>query len=251
MARNGSLPRAVAAVGGFVGLLLLLAAAGCGGNGAFRPPGTLTGTITKSGHTWHCRRRVDLDLVQVTIDDLPQDAVHLDRGCTGVIKRLVIVGDGGSLGPGGDGVKIHAGAHDLQILGGEIDCGAKSPGAHQDAIQAMGGSDVTFEHIQSRGCANAFMFVNWGVGKREKPSGIVCRDCNAETRNYSVSIRNSVRSGATGGDYVSRVPPQATPAASDPVLSGNSWAPASNGLNPSGRRLARSAENANRRGTGQ
>ena len=87
----------------------------------------------------------------------------------------------------------------------------------------MGGMRVTFHDIESRGCANSFMFINWGRRKREKPVDIVCRNCTAETHNYSVSVRNSVGSGAVGGSFVSRVPPRATAAATDPILSGNHW----------------------------
>jgi hypothetical protein len=185
---------------------------------------TLRGAVLKTDHTWRCRGRVDLRLVRVAIHrGAKGDAVHLDRGCTGVIDRLEIVGNGGDLGPSGDGVKIHAGAHDLRILAGFINCGKKSEHGHQDAIQAMGGKRVTFLWIESHGCANSFMFINSGRRRREKPEDVVCEYCRAMTNNFSVSVRNSVRSGALGGHFVSRVAPSATATATAPVLEHNGW----------------------------
>ncbi len=175
--------------------------------------------------TWHCRGPVDLDLVRVDMTDTSKDAVHLDPGCTGTIRQLEIVGNGADLGPGGDGVKVHAGAHDLQILGGEIDCGRKRPHKHQDAIQAMGGADVTFRHIVSTGCANSFMFINTGNGNRGIPKAIRCEGCKARSSNYSVFIGASIESGAVGGVFTSRVRPKVTSEAVSPVLVDDQWKP--------------------------
>ena len=190
---------------------------GCGKGPPAQPAELATGTITLTDETWRCRGPVDLDLVEVTMRESNGDAVHLNKACTGVIRRMSIHGTRG------DGVKVHTGAHDLEILGGRIDCGEKGPGKHQDAIQAMGGTRVTFHHIESRGCANSFMFINWGRQRHQKPEDVVCRDCSAETNNYSVSVRNSIRSGAVGGSFVSRRRPRATAAAVDPLLEGNTW----------------------------
>jgi hypothetical protein len=183
----------------------------------------LTGSVNLNGKTWHCRGPVDLQLVRVVMGGKNGDAVHLDRGCTGIIHRLEIVGDGGTLGPHGDGVKIHTGAHDLEILGGAIDCGARSPGKHQDAIQAMGGARVVFHGISSKWCRNSFMFINRGNHKRGLPTGIVCDSCRAETRNYSVFIGHSTDSGARESTFVSRVRPKILPQAVRPVESQNTW----------------------------
>jgi hypothetical protein len=52
----------------------------------------------RTDHTWTCRQKVDLDLVQVKIGPgRREDAVHLRPGCTGRIGKLVVVqrsGDG-------------------------------------------------------------------------------------------------------------------------------------------------------------
>jgi hypothetical protein len=204
-------------------LVLLGLFSGCSGDSSEPEPDTLRGSIQVVDKMWRCVTPVDLDLVQVTIHGLKTDAIHLNRGCTGTIRRLEVVGDGVDLGPRGDAVKVHAGAHDLEILGGTINCARKSPRKHQDAIQAMGGKRVTFHEITSRGCSNSFMFVNFGRSRHEKPEDIVCRGCDAVTRNFSISIRHSVRSGATGGTYVSRAQPRATDVAEEPVLTNNIW----------------------------
>jgi len=182
-------------------------------------------TVVLADRTWHCKHPVNLDLVRVTMHDGRSDAVHLDGGCTGTIRRLVVPGNGDDLGPGGDGVKVHAGVHDLKILSGVIQCGKKFHRKHQDAIQAMGGRRVTFFHIVSSGCSNSFMFLSSGLHKHELPTEVVCRDCAASTRNYSVRVNAAVRSGAIGGTFTSRLKPNSGPEAVDPVLVGNTWTP--------------------------
>jgi hypothetical protein len=204
----------------FVGVAFL---AGCAGHHTEQNRISKVSGTVKTSSTWRCHGPVDLDLLQVRIANWKHDAVHLNRGCTGVIREIDVVGDGGDTGPSADGIKVHAGVHDLKILSGRIDCGRKAPGAHQDAIQVMGGKRVTFARIESRGCANSFMFINWGRRQKEKPEDVVCEYCRAATNNFSVSVRNSIRSGALGGQYSSRVPPRATATATEPVLKDNAW----------------------------
>jgi len=183
--------------------------------------------VILSNTTWHCRSQVDLALVRVTLHGQSMDAIHLDRGCKGTIRRLEVVGNGGGVGPGGDAVKVHDGAHDLRILGGTIDCGEKAPGKHQDAIQAMGGSDVIFEDIDSRYCANSFMFINSGRNRRGLPTQVQCIGCTAATRNYSIFVGRSVDSGARQSSFSSRVPPRTDEHAVRAVLQNNVWKPRS------------------------
>src|SRR5262249_52449244 len=149
--------------------------------------------------------------------------VHLDHGCTGTIRKLVVPGNGTDLGPGGDGVKVQAGVHDLRVLSGTVDCGKKYRRKHQDAIQAMGGKRVTYVGIQSRGCSDSFMFISAGLHRHQVPTAIVCRGCTAVTRNYSIRVSKAIRSGAIGGTFTSRLKPNAGPDAVSPVLSGNLW----------------------------
>jgi len=97
----------------------------------------------KTDHTWTCRQKVDLDLVQVTIPaGERQDAVHLRYGCTGRIGKLVVVQRSG------DGVKVAEGVHDLVVGGGSVRCLAKAPRFHQDGIQVMGGARITFHDLK-------------------------------------------------------------------------------------------------------
>jgi hypothetical protein len=221
------------------GLLAAVALAGCGGSHkaatttskskshAVTTMTTGHGSVNVADTTWHCRSSVDLAVVRVALHDQRQDAVHIDRGCKGTIGRLEIVGNGGALGPGGDGVKVHDGAHDLTILGGFIDCGAKRKGKHQDAIQAMGGRNVVFHNLTSAHCANSFMFINSGRHRRGLPTAIRCVGCSAATRNYSIFVGRSVESGAVDGRFSSRVPPKTTALAVRPTLDGNAWIPRS------------------------
>jgi hypothetical protein len=109
------------------------------------------------------------------------------------------------------------------VLSGTIDCGRTVHGKHQDAIQAMGGTRIAFHGIISHGCANSFMFVNMGRGRRQVPHGIRCIDCAASTHNYSIFVGASVGSGAVGGRFRSRVPPHVTHSAVSPDVVGDSW----------------------------
>ncbi len=208
------------------GMVLALVLSGCGGGHRLPPSPPVarpSSSVVLSNMTWHCRSRVDLALVRITLHGQAMDAVHLDRGCQGTIGRLEIVGDGGRVGPGGDAVKVHDGAHDLRILGGTIDCGEKAPHKHQDAIQAMGGNNVIFENIGSRYCANSFMFINSGRNRRGLPTQVQCIRCTAATRNYSIFVGRSIDSGAQRGSFSSRVPPRTTASAVRAVLQNNEW----------------------------
>lgn len=219
----------VGIVAGFLGF----GAAGCGGTSSAPsttteptpPKGTWPGmrSITLVDRTWFCDGPVNLNVVRVVMHGTHKDAVHLDQGCTGSIQSLQVVGDGGALGPAGDGVKVHPGAHDLQIMGGFINCGKKSRGKHQDAIQAMGGRNVVFHNITSRGCISSFMFINWGRLRAERPTGILCVHCRAETSHYSLFVGNSTDSGAKSSSFVSRARPRVLRGAVQPILSGNTW----------------------------
>lgn len=223
----------IARVAALGGIALALALSGCGSTHQaaptsratepVAPASPATGSVVLSNTTWHCRSSVDLTLVRVTLHDQSMDAVHLDRGCNGTIKRLEVVGDGSGVGPGGDAVKVHNGAHDLRILGGMIDCGEKGPAKHQDAIQAMGGRNVIFEGIDSRYCSNSFMFINSGRNRRGLPTQVQCIKCTAATRNYSVFVGRSVDSGAQRSTFMSRVPPRTTASAVRAVLQNNEW----------------------------
>ena len=181
----------------------------------------------KTDHTWTCRQKVDLDLVQVTIPaGERQDAVHLRYGCTGRIGKLVVVQRSG------DGVKVAEGVHDLVVGGGSVRCLAKAPRFHQDGIQVMGGARITFHDLKvscgrrNERLINANLFINQGRRSRLPPRDVVCEECTfGPWAAHTVSVQSSIRSGATGSIICVARFPRLTLAvgddAQDPRVSGN------------------------------
>lgn len=144
------------------------------------------------GKQWHCTG--PQDNTQVNVDmaaGTNQDAIHLDAGCTGVIRVGIVTG-------ARDGIKIHAGAHDLEIWG-TITCTEKAGIVHQDGVQAMGGTRVTLKWLRIR-CPtgnNGGLFVNAGKGQRSVPTDIVCEHCDVFEGNAAIHVGpSSLRSGA-------------------------------------------------------
>ena len=163
---------------------------------------------------WTCTSKVDLDLVRVTItrasigDRRNEDAVHLRAGCTGRIGRLEVVEWAG------DGVKVSSGVNNLDVGGGSIRCLGKAPDLHQDGIQVMGGSHITFHNLAIRcGRANARLinsdlFINRAGKAGTPPTDVVCDSCSfGPWAAHTVSVQDSVRSGVTGSTLcVARFP---------------------------------------------
>ncbi|MGH3039684.1 MAG: hypothetical protein ACRDLZ_09850, partial [Gaiellaceae bacterium] len=78
--------------------------------------------------------------------------VDLRERCTGdgtdaVDLILDIQGDGRTRGGTGDALSVKLTAHDLEITG-NVDCGPREEGSHQDGIQAMGGRNITFVDLE-------------------------------------------------------------------------------------------------------
>ena len=81
--------------------------------------------------------------------------VQLDTGCVGdgtSATDLVIDirGDGRTHGPGGDAVRLmndRPGASNLEIEG-RADCGQRVNAEHQDGVQVLGGTNITFRNFQ-------------------------------------------------------------------------------------------------------
>jgi hypothetical protein len=181
----------------------------------------------RTDHTWTCREKVDLDLVQVQIGRVErEDAVHLRPGCTGRIGRLVIVQRSG------DGVKVAEGVHDLVVGGGSIRCLAKAPDFHQDGIQVLGGARITFRELKiscgrrDERLINANLFIKKAGRSRLPPRDVVCESCSlGGWTAHTVSVQTSVRSGVTSSKICVARYPQFTVAvghgASQPRLSGN------------------------------
>lgn len=166
--------------------------------------GVLTGSINLVDRTWVCNGPVALDSVTVTILNVSKDAVYLRSGCTGSIGRIDIVQYRG------DGIHLNNGAHDLVIGGGTIRCYAHDPLKHQDGIQVMGGTRVTFRNMDV-GCYsanNSQVWINAGAGGNGTPTDIVFEGgrfqgyyANGQYGRggaYGIAIVNSIRSGARG-----------------------------------------------------
>jgi hypothetical protein len=142
-----------------------------------------------------CRGPVNLALVKVTMTTAQSDAIKLDNGCTGRIGRIEV--ETRTL----DGVKVQNSssnaAHDLVIESGYVKCHAMSAGAHQDAVQAMGGRNLTFRNITFDCLGNSNFFVTTGGGGATTPTDVVCEGCTLGPRSSTtIRVNNAIRSGA-------------------------------------------------------
>lgn len=78
--------------------------------------------------------------------------IDLREGCTGdgtdaIDLILDIQGDGRTRGGTNDALSVKIDAHDIDITG-NIDCGPRMPGAHQDGVQAQGARDIAFVDLE-------------------------------------------------------------------------------------------------------
>jgi hypothetical protein len=164
-------------------------------------PHALRGSIAQTDQMWVCNRPVDLDSVTITMTSAiatrrGADAVHLERGCTGRIKQLQVVT------AAGDAVKVAEGVHDLELGGGSVRCTGKLPKMHQDGIQVMGGTRITFRNL-SVDCGrsdtrliNSNLFIKRAGRSGSPPTDVVCVDCFlGGDAAHTASIQESVRSG--------------------------------------------------------
>jgi hypothetical protein len=132
-----------------------------------------------------------------------------------------------------DGVKVAGGVHDLTVGGGSIHCLAKAPGLHQDGIQVMGGTHITFRGLSvdcgrsSDRLINSNLFIKQAGKASDPPTDVVCDRCSfGGWAAHTVSVQTSVRSGITNSKLCLARFPQLTLAvgtrAQDPVVAGNS-----------------------------
>ncbi len=189
-----------------------------------------TPDIVRNGQSWTCSGPVDVNLVKIT--NPPGDAIVLAAGCTGRIGRIEI--DTRSA----DGVKVRNQgntAHDVSIGGGYVKCTGMSPGAHQDAVQAMGGSRITFTGVTFDCLGNSNFFVTRGGNGSTTPTDIVCVGCRfAAKSSTTVRVSVAVRSGARSSQgCVGRNVRQAfyfSSTAQQPVNTGNTTLPTTDPL---------------------
>jgi hypothetical protein len=150
--------------------------------------GSTTNSVVLVDQAWRCTGAVDLDLVKVTLRNRSENAIYLQKGCTGRIGRIEV--DTWFQ----DGVKLHQ-AHDLVIGSGYISCHAREGTVHQDGIQASAGLRVTFNglRIDCPDSPNAALFIN--SGGTVTPTDVVCDGCMLLPANSTANINNSLRSG--------------------------------------------------------
>ena len=158
------------------------------------PPPSNGGTVVLTNQTWTCNGPVNLALVKVTMTSSNSDAVRLSSGCTGRIGRIEV--DTWTQ----DGIKVQNQtnpARDLVVEGGYVECHAMSPGAHQDAVQAMGGARLTFRNMTFDCLGNSNFFVNQGGSGASKPTDVVCENCTLGPRSSTtIRVNIATRSGA-------------------------------------------------------
>jgi Ca2+-binding RTX toxin-like protein len=151
-------------------------------------------TLVLEDEPWTCTKKVNLDLVKITMRTRRGDAVYLRTNCSGFIRRIEIETWTG------DGIKVNAPqpvAHDLTIAGGYIRCYDHLPSVHQDGIQVMGGERITFRNLelQCNSNPNGQLFINAANGGM--PTDVVCEGCVLGSGAASTLIvGSSVRSGA-------------------------------------------------------
>ena len=191
-------------------MLGLLSAGSAGGTGRTAVTGSIVRTWSAGAcgvqQCWVCDGPVQLDSVTIVVDTSDQrvDAVKFAAGCTGTIGTLDVVTYSG------DGVKVAEGAHDLTVGGGNVFCRAKVADAavHQDGIQVMGGSSITFGNL-AIDCGRADdakidsnLFIGQGSASATPPIGVVCDHCwlgpwAAHTVSMGPSIRSGLRNRST------------------------------------------------------
>jgi hypothetical protein len=129
------------------------------------------------------------------------NAINL-RGCYGdgdlatVDLILDVRGNGGSVGTAYDVVRIGQNAHDL-VVTGNAECGARNsdPSIHQDIVQALSGSRITFVDFTS-GDPFTGRWTCWGAGggwyitwaNAGIPTDLICLRCILATYNQNLRI---------------------------------------------------------------
>jgi len=159
------------------------------------PPSPPSGeSVVLVDKTWVCDRAVDLDLVKVTLQTGGEDAVRLRAGCSGRIGRIEV--DTWQI----DGIKVNpegGGPTDLVIEGGYVACHARRGTSHQDGIQVMGGTNITFRNliVRCQTAANAQLFIAGAGGGL--PVKVVCERCNlGPSAPTTFFVRRATESGA-------------------------------------------------------
>jgi hypothetical protein len=137
-------------------------------------PGT---TIVVTNRPWHCNRPLEsygsLPIKVVSISTAAWDdgtAVSVNSGCNGspgeAVNLIVDIRGSGphsSAGSGHDAFKTRVNPTNLRITG-SLQCGRREPGAHQDALQIQGGTNIAFVNVEGGGDYDAGRSTCQGAG---------------------------------------------------------------------------------------
>ncbi|MGH3103676.1 MAG: calcium-binding protein [Gaiellaceae bacterium] len=181
--------------------------------GGSPPPPRPDRTVILDNEPWLCLGTVDLDLVKVTLRTTVEDAIRLDRNCSGRVGRIEV--DTWTA----DGIKVQnrgTVAHDLVIESGYVKCHDVAGDYHQDGIQAMGGYRITFRNLRIDCLRNSNLFLARGGAGASTPTDIVCEGCvlgpnTAQTLFFAPSLRSGARRTTicTGRYRAIRIHPEA------------------------------------------
>ena len=122
--------------------------------------------------------------------------------------------------------------HDLAIDGGSVRCFAKGPVLHQDGIQVMGGTRITFRNLtvdcgrSGERLINSNLFIKQAGRSIDPPTDVICVDCVfGGGAAHTVNIQASVPLRRRGLDALHAKYPKLTltvgAGAVDPVNTGN------------------------------
>jgi hypothetical protein len=135
--------------------------------------------------------------------------VDLREGCTGdgteaIDLILDIQGDGRTKGGINDALSVKLDAHDIDITG-NIDCGPRAEGSHQDGIQAQGARNIAFVDLEigdwdeeRATCTGAEAGIGISLGGVANiiPTGHKCIRCRV------IACRRGINIGASVGTEI-------------------------------------------------
>jgi hypothetical protein len=134
-------------------------------------------TITLTNQSWHCRQALSsygaLPIKVVILATAPWSdagAVTINSGCTGSagtdINLIVDIRGSGPNSPGGpghDSFKTRQNPQNIRVTG-SFQCGQRASGAHQDALQIQGGTNIAFVNVTGGGDYDAGTSTCQGAG---------------------------------------------------------------------------------------
>jgi len=158
-----------------------------------------SGSVVSNGKPWSCTGAVNLASVTVRIgaSDPSSDGVYLRSGCTGYIGSITI--DQWH----GDGLKVGAGAHDLEIGSITIHCYAHDAGKHQDGVQVMGGQNVKFDggYIGCYSANDSQAMIHVGAAGNEIPTNVIFDKITADPAGAQDPTGKPLYTYGDGGAY--------------------------------------------------